>query len=319
MTQVLQIEPVFAERLWGGTTLRSWYGDAVPDATIGECWAVSGLPGQSGRVGSGAPEGTTLQQAWADGLVTGSPRSDDFPLLCKILDPADWLSVQVHPNDEQAREFEDQPRGKAECWYVLSCEPGAELIMGHRRDRAEELRADLAAGQLMPQLITHPVHPGSFFMVPAGCVHAVGPGMLVYEVQQSSDTTYRLYDFDRVGVDGSPRELHVDKGFAVVTAPYDPATSLTAEAAHDTEYGTQRQLVANDFFTVTHWRIDGEADLSTANYRILTVIDGVGSLRSGDDECPLQRGVSLVVPSGADPVIVAGDLAVITTDPGPGL
>lgn len=176
VTAPLVVEPVFAERLWGGTTLQSWYGAKVPDAVIGEAWAVSGLPGMSGVISSGAPAGYTLARAWSEGLVTGSVRDDDFPLLCKLLDPADWLSVQVHPDDEQAQRLEDEPRGKAECWYVLDAVPGAELVMGHRRPTASALAADLAAGDLMDQLITHPVRPGSFFMVPAGCVHAVGPG-----------------------------------------------------------------------------------------------------------------------------------------------
>ena len=280
MLQVLTVEPVFAPRMWGGTTLREWYADLVPDEVIGECWAVSGLPGRSGGISAGAPSGYTLEMAWRDGLITGQPREDDFPLLCKILDPADWLSVQVHPDDEQAHRLEGMPRGKAECWYVLECAPGAELIMGHRRDTAQQLRQDLLDGRLMGELISHPVHPGSFFMVPAGCVHAVGPGMLVYEVQQSSDITYRLYDFDRVGVDGTPRDLHVDKGFSVVA---------------------------------------GTVDFTTPEYRVATVVAGQGALSAEDQEVPLRRGVSLVIPRGVGPVTVTGSLSVMTTDPGPGL
>lgn len=319
MTAPLVVEPVFAERLWGGSTLQSWYGAKVPDAVIGEAWAVSGLPGMSGVISSGAPAGYTLARAWSEGLVTGSVRDDDFPLLCKLLDPADWLSVQVHPDDEQAQRLEDEPRGKAECWYVLDAVPGAELIMGHRQPTASALAADLAAGDLMDQLITHPVHPGSFFMVPAGCVHAVGPGILVYEVQQSCDITYRLYDFDRIGADGAPRDLHVDKGFAVVSAPFDPATSLTAQEPHSTDFGSVRQLVANEHFTVQRWDIDGAAALGTDRFRIVTVIEGSGVIESGDDRCEVRRGTSLVLPAGSAGVRGAGAMALMTTDPGPGL
>ncbi len=319
MLQVLTVEPVFAPRMWGGTTLREWYADLVPDEVIGECWAVSGLPGRSGGISAGAPSGYTLEMAWRDGLITGQPREDDFPLLCKILDPADWLSVQVHPDDEQAHRLEGMPRGKAECWYVLECAPGAELIMGHRRDTAQQLRQDLLDGRLMGELISHPVHPGSFFMVPAGCVHAVGPGMLVYEVQQSSDITYRLYDFDRVGVDGTPRDLHVDKGFSVVAAPFDEAASLTAAEPVPVDSGTRRDLVANDYFAVTHWDIDGTVDFTTPEYRVATVVAGQGALSAEDQEVPLRRGVSLVIPRGVGPVTVTGSLSVMTTDPGPGL
>lgn len=319
MEQILTVEPVFAPRIWGGTTLREWYGDEVPDAVIGECWAVSGLPGHSGAISAGAPPGYTLDRAWRDGLITGQPRQDDFPLLCKLLDPADWLSVQVHPDDAQAHLLEGMPRGKAECWYVLDCRPGAELIMGHRRDTAEQLRRDLLDGRLMDELISHPVRPGSFFMVPAGCVHAVGPGMLVYEVQQSSDITYRLYDFDRAGVDGTPRDLHVDKGFAVVTAPFDAQASLTAAQPVPIDAGTRRDLVANRYFSVTRWDIEGTVDLTAPDYRIATVVAGQGALTAGDQGVQLRRGVSLVIPRGSGTVTVTGTLSVMTTDPGPGL
>ncbi|MDH3959545.1 MAG: mannose-6-phosphate isomerase, partial [Actinomycetota bacterium] len=111
MPQLLVVEPVFAERLWGGSTLRQWFGGAVPEGIIGECWAVSGMEGMSGTIQSGAPEGMTLRDAWTAGLVTGHPESEDFPLLCKFLDPQDWLSVQVHPDDTQALDLEGQPRG----------------------------------------------------------------------------------------------------------------------------------------------------------------------------------------------------------------
>jgi mannose-6-phosphate isomerase len=299
--------------------LHQWFPDQVPDAVIGEAWVVSGLPGMAGAVTSGAPAGYTLDRAWSDGLVTGSPRDDDFPLLCKFLDPADWLSVQVHPDDEQAERLEGEPRGKAECWYVLDAVPGAELIMGHRRESAEQLARDLAAGDLMDQLVTHPVHSGSFFMVPAGCVHAVGPGVLVYEVQQSSDITYRLYDFDRVGADGSPRDLHVDKGFSVVTAPFDPATSLTAEQPRSTEFGSRRLLVANEHFSVQRWDIDGAADITPDRFRVLTVIEGSGQIESDGDVVSVRRGTSMVIPTGVASVRAAGAMAIMTTDPGPGL
>lgn len=317
MPEILVVEPVFAERVWGGTTLRQWFGDKVPDGVMGECWAVSGLPGMSGVISRGAPAGTDVAAAWRDGLVTGAPRSDAFPLLCKILDPQDWLSVQVHPNDVQAQALAGQPHGKAECWYILSCQPGAELILGHRRQTAAQLRADTEAGRILDELIKQPVRPGSFFMVPAGCVHAVGPGMLVYEVQQSSDLTYRLYDYDRPGLDGRPRELHLDKGFTVVTAPFDPAASLTAGTNEAVPGGRRQVLVGGDYFTVTRWDVDRHLDLTTDDYRILTVIDGQGVLHHAGRDLPARRGLSVIVPRGAGPVRMGGDLSVIVTDPGP--
>lgn len=321
MPEILVIEPIFAERIWGGTTLRDWYGDKVPPGVIGECWAVSGMPHRSGTITRGAPAGYTLAEAWREGLVTGEPRSDDFPLLCKILDPTDWLSVQVHPNDEEAQRLEGQQRGKAECWYVLAAEPGAELILGHRAGESYELIEALVDGNLLDLLIHQQVEAGSFFMVPAGCVHSVGPGLLIYEVQQSSDITYRLFDFERLGLDGQPRDLHIDKGFSVVTAPYDLQASLTAQPPVPTSFGSVRALVTDDHFAVSVWSVTGEAEVPAADFRIVTVIAGTGVVRAGTAQSPVPvvRGSSLVVPRGAGALTVAGDLRFVLTDPGPGL
>lgn len=322
MPELLVVEPVFAERLWGGTTLRAWFGEAVPDGIIGECWAVSGMPGMSGFIRSGAPEGFTLRQAWAAGLVTGREETGDFPLLCKFLDPQDWLSVQVHPDDDQAQVLEGQPRGKAECWLVVSCQDDAALILGHTAATADDLRRALSDGTLMEHLVTVPVAPDDFFMVNAGEVHSVGPGMLVYEVQQSSDITYRLYDFDRVGPDGRTRELHVDKGFSVVTAPHDPAAARTAGPWEQIGTGGRtRVLVDCPQFRVQRWELlQEDCRLEAPGFRVLTVIGGSGTLSTDHQSIELGLGTSVVIPAGTGSVHLAGDhLIAITTDPGPAL
>jgi mannose-6-phosphate isomerase len=317
--ELLVVQPVFAERLWGGSTLRRLFGQNVPEGVIGECWAVSGMPGMSGELVNGAPTGLTLREAWATGLVTGRRESGDFPLLCKFLDPKDWLSVQVHPNDKQARALEGQPRGKAECWLVVSAGEGAELILGHTARSAKELKDALAEGTLMEHLIRVPVEQDDFFMVNAGEVHSLGPDMLVYEVQQSSDITYRLYDFDRVGLDGKPRELHVKKGFSVVRAPHDPAAARTAGPWQPTGLRARRRLLADTpAFRVERWEtLHGWFEMGTPGYQVLTVIGGGGRAETRASRVELGLGTSLVVPTGAGPVRISGDLIVIATAPGP--
>jgi len=317
---MLVVEPVFAERVWGGTELRRWYGPAVPDGVIGECWAVSGLPGMSGHVRD-AGQGFTLADAWAQGLVTGAPEPGEFPLLCKLLDPQDWLSVQVHPDDAQARALEGMPRGKAECWLVVAAQPGAELILGHRAGSPDELRRALADGTLMDLLVRVPVTTDDFFMVAAGELHSLGPGVLVYEVQQGSDVTYRLYDFDRIGLDGQPRALAVDKGFSVVRAPHDPGISRTAGPWQPTGlHARWRVLVDCPQFRVERWEtLHGHFTIDVTDYRVLTVVGGGGTVRAGEDGVEVGLGTSLVVPRGTGPVQVSGDLILVASTPGPEL
>ncbi len=321
MPELLVVEPVFAERLWGGNTLRQLFGPAVPDGVIGECWSVSGMPGMSGIISSGAPEDTTLRQAWSRGLVTGRPEAGDFPLLCKFLDPQDWLSVQVHPNDQQARDLEHQPRGKAECWLIVSCTDDADIILGHTARTREELRRAVLDGHLMDHLMRIRVAPDDFFMVAAGVLHSLGPGLLVYEVQESSDITYRLYDFDRVGLDGRKRDLHVERGFSVVTAPHDPSAVDTAAAWEPIgERSRSRLLVDCPQFGVRHWELVGEeADLTADDYRVLTVIGGWGTLSTDSQSVEIGLGASVVIPRGVREVRLAGEIVAVTTDPGHGL
>lgn len=321
MPELLVVEPVFAERLWGGNTLRQLFGPAVPDGVIGECWSVSGMPGMSGVISTGAPEGYTLRRAWSEGLVTGQPEPADFPLLCKFLDPQDWLSVQVHPNDHQARELEHQPRGKAECWLVVSCQDEADIILGHTAQTTDELRRALADGTILDHLRRIRVAANDFFMVAAGEVHSLGPGLLVYEVQESSDITYRLYDFDRVGLDGHKRALHVERGFSVVTAPHDPSILDTSGPWEQLgENARTRTLVDCPQFRVRQWELLGqEVDLTSADYCALTVLGGWGSLSTDSQRVELGLGTSVIIPRGAGEVRLAGDVVAVTTDPGPEL
>ena len=320
MSELLVVEPVFAQRLWGGSALGHMFGAAVPEGVIGECWAVSGMPAMSGVVHCDGPaDGMTLRQAWSEGFVTGSPRTDELPILCKFLDPQDWLSVQVHPDDAQAQALEDEPRGKAECWLVLHAEPGAELMLGHTAPTAETLRSALEEGTLDQHLVHLPVKQDDFFMVAAGEVHSLGAGLLVYEVQQSSDITYRLYDFDRVGLDGQPRELHVDKGFSVVTAPHDPDLALTAQDWRPLGAGARTRVLADvPAFRVSRWEAkDSSFILESEGYQIVTVIGGGGELVSAGGEVHVGLGTSLVIPAGVGPVTATGTLHAIVTEPGP--
>ena len=315
--EVLLIDPIFKERVWGGMELREWFGPEVPASTVGEAWVISGMPGDSGLVRFGPGAGGTLDEAWKAGLITGSPREDEFPILVKFLDPADWLSVQVHPNDAEAEALEGDATGKAECWYAVQADDGAEIILGHTAEDVETLREAMDQGRLDDHLIHEPVLPGSFFMVPAGVVHAVGPGMLIYEVQQSSDTTYRLYDFNRPGLDGKPRELHVEKGFGVIRAPYDATEALTAGPEESIPGGVRRVLVAGDHFTVIEYAVEGIVELpATDTFLLGSIVRGAGAIIVDGANTGLSRGDSFVVTSGAESIRLHGNGMFVIVEPG---
>ncbi len=200
------LRPIFSERIWGVETLPKWYPQPEDGKPVGEAW----LTAETCVVDAGEFAGVSLAEMTKRfPEAFGGGDSAEFPLLVKTLFPREKLSVQVHPNDAQAKTL-GLGRGKTECWYVLSAEPGAELALGFRGEiSAEEVRAAIANGTLEEKLNYVPVKAGDMVFVDAGTVHSIGPGMVILETQEYSDITYRLYDY------GRPRELHVDAGLAV--------------------------------------------------------------------------------------------------------
>jgi mannose-6-phosphate isomerase len=231
----VSLRPIFSERVWGVETLPKWYAQPEAGKPVGEAW----LTAETCVVDAGEFEGVSLAEMtrrFPEAFAGGD--SAEFPLLVKTLFPREKLSVQVHPNDAQAGAL-GLGRGKTECWYVLSAEPGAELALGFREEiSAEEIRAAIANGTLEEKLNYLPVKTGDMVFVDAGTVHSIGPGMVILETQEYSDITYRLYDF------GRPRELHVDAGLAVTRT--SSSAGLVAPVAMD---GFTR-LVASDYFVV---------------------------------------------------------------------
>lgn len=200
------MEPYFNIKDWGGTRLRSVYGKDIPSDHTGESWEISAHP-----MGLSACEGLTLPQMiekYGADLI-GTEVHGAFPLLIKLIDAREWLSVQVHPNDEYAQRVEGDPYGKTEAWVVLDCEPGAQLIFGIDCD-VPTLRSEIKEGRLEQHLKKVDVQVGDVLYIPAGTVHAIGANMLIYEVQQSSDRTYRLYAW------GRNAELHMEKSLDVI-------------------------------------------------------------------------------------------------------
>ena len=206
--QPIILTPVFKEMIWGGNRLKTEFGYEIPGDDTGECWAISAHPNGDCVVQEGEYAGLHLSELWNRHRdLFGNLEGDRFPLLIKLIDAKADLSIQVHPNDAYAKEHESGSLGKTECWYVVDCDEGAEIVIGHHAKTREEVKEMILNKRWSEFIRVVPVHKGDFFQINPGCLHAIKGGTLILETQQNSDITYRVYDYDRLS-NGKPRELH---------------------------------------------------------------------------------------------------------------
>ena len=295
MSEPLFLQSVMQEKIWGGTGLRDEFGYEIPSDKVGEYWAISAHPNGVSSVKNGRYAGQKLDKLYAEHReLFGNRPEPVFPLLTKILDANDWLSVQVHPDDAYGLKHEGE-LGKTECWYVIAADDDAEIIYGHHAKTKEELREQIEAKNWNQLLTKVKVKAGDFFYVPSGTMHAIGSGILILETQQSSDTTYRVYDFDRKDDAGNLRELHLEKSIDVLNIG-EPANSRPVNLQVDNLSSTL--LVANDFFAVYKWELTGQADFTrTADYTLNSVLNGQGQLTVDGQVYPIRKGDHFILPS----------------------
>lgn len=313
MSEPLFLKSQMHDKIWGGTKLREAFGYDIPTETTGEYWAISAHPNGVSVIKNGIYEGEGLDQLYREHKeLFGHPKSEVFPLLIKILDANDWLSVQVHPDDAFALAHEGE-LGKTECWYIIAADEGAEIIYGHNAKSKEELRQWIEEGRWDDLLTKIPVKAGDFFYVPSGTMHAIGKGILILETQQSSDTTYRVYDFNRRDAQGNLRKLHIDKSIDVLTIG-KPANSTPATMAVDHLESTL--LVSNKFFSVYRWEVTGLVDFTqTVPYLLLSVLSGQGQLTVDGRVYDLKKGNHFILPNDVKEWSFDGRLEMIVSHP----
>ncbi|MFY1066577.1 mannose-6-phosphate isomerase, class I [Enterococcus sp. AD013-P3] len=311
----LFMKPVFQEKIWGGNKLHTVFNFDLPSDKIGEDWAISAHPHGVSVVENGEFAGKQLDDLWKNHQELFGHQSEPvFPLLIKILDAEDDLSVQVHPDDAYGLKHEGE-LGKTECWYIIDAEPGAEIIYGHHAQTREELAEMINDGRWDDLLTRVPVKKGDFYYVPSGTIHAIGKGIMILETQQSSDTTYRVYDYDRTDDQGNPRELHIQQSIDVTTVPaLTPETNVT-----EVKHGSSAVVtyLKTDFFNVYEWQVRGSLDLKAgAAYTLMTVIDGFGKLIVDNKSYDMAKGTSCIIPNGISQWRVEGDCDIIASEPG---
>jgi len=227
---IIFFEPLFKEKMWGGDNLERHFGFALPAKNIGECWGISAHPHGETKVKKGPFRGTKLSTLYEEHPeLFGHFPSSSFPILVKIIDAAQDLSIQVHPDDCRAKQ--EKSFGKSECWYVLHAEKGADIIIGHKAKDKDVLRRAVLEQSLENHVQRVPVQKDDFFFIGAGTLHGINKGVLLLEVQQSSDITYRFYDYGRK-LAGKERPLHIEEALSVVKVPdEDVKRKLPLDAA----------------------------------------------------------------------------------------
>lgn len=301
MLYPLKLQSALHVKVWGGRRLASQLDKSLPTAQpYGESWELHDSALVMNGEHRGASLGELTRKFATDLIGAGNNPDDGMPLLAKFIDASEWLSVQVHPNDRQAKALEGEPRGKTEAWVVLHAEPGARLVIGLRPGASTgQMTNAIQSDRLEELLVYAEVRRGDVLYIPANTVHALGPGILVYEIQQSSDTTYRLYDWGRLGLDGQPRELHIDQGVAVANLGSLPRVRRPAgDLLVDSAY----------FRTWRHQLEDSTLDLATAGrFQALTCIEGSVLVSAGDhDVIVLSKGETGLIPACINGFSISG-------------
>ena len=315
--EILKLNPVFKDYIWGGNRLKSDFGFETGFDKTAEGWMLACHKDGMNTVCQGEFEGKTLQEIFDnEGLekVAGKNclKFPYFPVLIKLIDAFDNLSVQVHPDDEYARRVENE-FGKTEIWYVLDAIDDAQLIYGFKEKiTSEEFKEAIENNTLLDKLNSVKVKKGDLFFIEAGTVHAIGKGALIAEIQQNSNCTYRVYDYGRIGKDGKPRELHIQKAIDVSkTEP--PKYDIKPQGEEKEISGGISQLLTKcDLFTVNRYDIKDEITLKTddMSFNHILVIDGNGKVEGAN----AKKGDSFFVPANFGEYKISGEMEILVTE-----
>lgn len=301
--------------IWGGTRLLRDWGKSSDATTVGESWELTVRASEVCTVTNGALDGKSLDEvisSYGADVTGGDFGSTDFPLLIKLIDAEDRLSVQVHPDDTYAARVEND-RGKTEMWYIVDADPDAEIICGLADGVSrEDFAAAVASGTMESALKRQPVHAGETYFIPAGLTHAIGKGILIAEIQQNCDRTYRVYDYERRQPDGSLRELHVEKALDVIR----PFTEDEINAIRYSRTGgvaeSDAVLAHCDFFRVEKRDLTlSPITLREGIMQHLLCLDGNATLECGGECYTLARGESWLIPAALKGVTLTGDATLL--------
>lgn len=315
---IQKLKPACKDYLWGGTRLREQYGIQSDKDPLAEAWELSAHPDGESVVSGGPCDGLTFSAYMEKGgrgvLGTHAEVFAKFPVLIKFIDAKNPLSIQVHPSDEYALRVEGE-YGKTEMWYVMDCEEGAFLYFGVNREVSkEEFRRRIEENTVTEVLNKVPVKKGDVFFIEAGTLHAIGAGILICEIQQNSNTTYRVYDYGRRDAAGNLRELHIEKALDV--SRLSPVETGNCEYAPKQTGDAEHTLLAScPYFTTEHYRLAGKTEITAGaeSFVSLVILDGEGTVSDRDGAVAFQKGESLFIPADSGTVAINGKCEWIQT------
>lgn len=312
--EILKLNPVFKDYIWGGTKLRDDYGFKSNLEKLAEGWMLSCHKDGENTILNGEFKNKTLSEVVKENpefLGENGKKFEYFPILIKLIDAKNDLSVQVHPDNEYAMRVEKE-YGKTECWYILDCDEDAELIYGFNRNlTSDEFRKAVENNTFMDAVNKVKVKKGDLFFIEAGTLHAIGKGILLAEIQQNSNTTYRVYDYGRLGADGKPRELHTEKAIDV-TICTPPTRDTNPEGELITGSGYSEQLLTKcDLFNVKKITVTNEySDIADEkSFVSVLVTEGNGTI----DDIEIKKGDSLFIPANYGEFRICGNIEAIIT------
>ena len=317
----LKFEPILKTIVWGGEKIAPYKGIETEQKHIGESWELSGVAGNESVVAEGPFKGKTIAELVKEfkGELVGKHvyenTGDEFPLLIKFIDALTDLSIQVHPNDELAAKRHNGSKGKTEMWYVVAADEGAHLLAGlTEKITPEEYAAKVADGTITDVLARYDVHPGDVFFLPAGRIHAICGGCFIAEIQQTSNITYRIYDYGRLGLDGKPREVHTELAKDAIDYTVYPDYRTPYTPVKDEE----QEVVSCQYFTTSIYdlTLPYAKDLSDIDSFVVVMgLEGSGTLEVDGEEVPIRQGETVLIPASADDLCLVpdGSMKVLTS------
>lgn len=311
MKEPLFMEPIYKDYIWGGTRLKEYLKKDIKTETAAESWEMSTNDAGLSKIQTGQ----TLKELFEDSSIkeeifgTKTKNIKEFPLLIKFIDAKDNLSVQVHPDDEYALKYEND-KGKTEMWYVMDCDENAKIICGIKESiKQEEIANIIHTGKIREILNEVSIHKGDVIFIPSGTIHAILKGTLICEIQQNSNLTYRVYDWDRIGKDGKPRELHIEKAIDVIKQDLKQKIVTTSNQKLD----TSNNVITCDYFKVDTISIGSKYKQisSPETFEAIMVVEGNGKIQTNGKEYTIKLGDSFIIPASLGEYEIEGNIKLL--------